>query len=87
MADSSPGAALPCVDIVNAMGEESVFKAGDAVKIAVCFPVGHYAPRNHRQHADQRHAGLLIRRPAAGPQQACTNGHEAESRTQRLSGG
>jgi nitrile hydratase len=24
------------------MGEEAVFKAGDAVKIAVRFPVGHY---------------------------------------------
>ena len=39
MSDSSPVAAQPFVDIVQAMGEEPVFKAGDGVKIAVHFEV------------------------------------------------
>jgi hypothetical protein len=35
-------AALPAVNVVKATGEEPRFKAGDAVKVLVRFPVGHY---------------------------------------------
>src|SRR5262249_10357744 len=32
----------PLPNVVHADGEEPLFKAGDAVKIAVRFPIGHY---------------------------------------------
>jgi hypothetical protein len=46
MSDSSPGATQPFADIVQAMGEEPVFKAGDAVTIAMRYPIGHFRVPN-----------------------------------------
>ena len=46
MADSSPGATQPLADILQAMGEEPVFKAGDAVTIAMRYPIGHFRVPN-----------------------------------------
>ena len=38
----SPHLAKPIPQIVKALGEEPVFKAGDLVKISIRFPAGHY---------------------------------------------
>jgi len=47
MSDSSPGATQLLADIVQAMGEEPVFKAADAAKIAMRFPIGHFRVPNY----------------------------------------
>jgi nitrile hydratase len=47
------------------MGEEPVFKAGDAVKIAVRFPVGHY--RVPRYIRGKRGTVEAVITPAAVP--------------------
>lgn len=33
------------LEVVKAQGEEPVFKAGDAVRISVRFPIGHFRVR------------------------------------------
>ena len=42
MTSASPTNARLTMQIVKALGEEPVFKAGDHVRISVRYPVGHY---------------------------------------------
>ncbi len=42
MPQKSHGVTKPFAHIVKAMGEKTIFKAGDSVRISVRYPVGHY---------------------------------------------
>src|SRR5258705_13959375 len=45
MSERSHAVAKPFTDIVKAIGEEPIFKAGERVRISVRYPVGHIASR------------------------------------------
>ncbi len=47
MSERSHAVAKPFTDIVKAMGEEPIFKAGERVRISVRYPVGHYRVRRY----------------------------------------
>jgi len=47
MSDGMGSALKPLPNIVHAEDEEPLFKAGDFVKIAVRFPIGHYRVPNY----------------------------------------
>jgi nitrile hydratase subunit beta len=42
MSDQNPSVHPPIETIVKATGEEAIFQVGDAVRISVRYPIGHY---------------------------------------------
>ena len=78
MSDRSPVAAQPFADIMQAMGEEPLFQAGDGVKIAVRFPVGHY--RVPRYIRGKRGTVEAVITPAAVNNEQEGFGHNAGSK-------